>query len=293
MLPSRRPEEAVYVRDKWDGSYVVASRLESSLWGMRQMATLGRVDGGSLDVQHPAVEVAKAPIEKPLTALLTQLWRAALLSTRHPAKQPIRLDGESFHFGTNLMSGQTWSPTPGSRLAGLVDVGLKLASYARVLPEQRASLAELLHSDIGALFESFPQDSASAPHQKGRPMPVDPSAQITQMLEANMAAPGAQEALGHGAGRVQWKSAPSGAPTERILQVYELRESLPAGKGGPLLGRAGNWAEFLPALRSTALERVLFHYADLPTGHHALAFTDEAQSSLVGVLVLEPRTLQE
>jgi hypothetical protein len=120
-------------------------------------------------------------------------------------------------------------------------------------------------------------------------MHTSQSARVLQLLESHPTVPGAQEALARGARSVPWWSSPGGVRTAEMQDTYERRGRLAAGAAGPNVGRAGNWEELLPVLRSVRLERIAFHAADLPSGHHALAFTDEALGMLFGVLVVVPR----
>jgi hypothetical protein len=169
-LPSFEPESAVYIREKWPGPQVIATRMEKHFWSAMMERVRAKEHGKSvtrpldafatLSELHPTIEVARAPIGEPLLGQLKLLWREALFATRHPARPLVVLDGTRFHFGASCredgtLTGKTWSPPDGLRMAGLVDVGTKLALYAWAPEEQRAGLEEVLLADVSALLPRF------------------------------------------------------------------------------------------------------------------------------------------
>lgn len=163
-LPSFHRESAVYVRQEWSGPLVVSARLESNLRGQLAERVREKADGkpvtlrteelyATLGEWQPTVEVARAPIGEPLLTQLERLWHEALMGTRYPAKALVHVDGTRYHFSTRTMFGRTWSPSRGSRMAALVDVGEKLASYAWAPEAQRAAAGEELLAEVDALLQ--------------------------------------------------------------------------------------------------------------------------------------------
>lgn len=53
------------------------------------------------------------------------------------------------------MAGMTWSPLPDSLMGALVEVGEKLARYARETETQRARAAEELQQESTRLLQRF------------------------------------------------------------------------------------------------------------------------------------------
>ncbi|AGC43817.1 hypothetical protein MYSTI_02501 [Myxococcus stipitatus DSM 14675] len=160
-LPSFDPESAVYIVEKRLDAQVVSARMTTHFWPILNGHRRSPLEGPAT----PGVDMARSPIPLPLVAALKQLWNAALLRTRHPAHASLHTHGTNHHFGSfsrelGFMTGTTWSPPSGSLREGLVDLGEKLARYARESEEQQALTAAELLEESTRLFHRFESEDS-------------------------------------------------------------------------------------------------------------------------------------
>lgn len=160
VLPSFAPEYAVYFIEPPDGPPVVISRtLKQQLWtSMMNEMTKSCPDGAiSLDAMTQSValekvrettETRKAELSAKSAAKIGAVCRDVLLRVRYRMSPVVGLDGTTYHVGHStrggFLSGQTWSPTPGSLPAEFVQLGEKLRAYAEAEPAARAQAEALL-----------------------------------------------------------------------------------------------------------------------------------------------------
>jgi hypothetical protein len=179
-VPSRGPEEAVYIRRErtgrdaqtQSGPIVVSVRTRKSLWAQAHEILGANGKSGSyritpeslgraLDQVKPEVDLVEAPIAEETVVLLERLWNVALAQARYSDGPGAGLDGTTYTFadwtrGLGYRGGQVWSPAAGTRLAGLVTLGQDLARYARSAPAARAKLDQQLRAGVAQLLSRFP-----------------------------------------------------------------------------------------------------------------------------------------
>jgi hypothetical protein len=170
VVPSFTPEEAVWfdlVGAPTAPATVTAVQMKSSLWGQMMEVLSGGHTKRSYSVSEAAQADALAKLTPSTTRVTAQirgelahrlgaLWEAMLRDTRPKAETgrclSIGADGETFHFALGALAGTTWSPEEGTKRAALVDIGARLAAFARASDKSRAALEERLRADVEALL---------------------------------------------------------------------------------------------------------------------------------------------
>lgn len=160
-VPSFEEESAVYIKSPERGSPVVVSRrLHVQLSGLMMVEIEKRAErgpGAGVGPSELAAVVAKLPastethlaeIERTTVDVLSRACEAVLQRT-HAHGPPSGFDGVRHHAGHwkegKLLSGQVWSPQPGTLSSDYVAFGESLRRYASSLQSEREALeADLL-----------------------------------------------------------------------------------------------------------------------------------------------------
>lgn len=182
VVPSFQPEEAVsldWLPEEPIGSraagrerecHVRSARMRTSLWSQWTPAVeAALVPSQAHDAEGVAlrrqlegqVDRASAILPGPACLAAWSAWLEALSQIRSPRVAPssdaieIRVDGTVHHFSMLVkgveLSGQTWSPEPGTRQAALIELAERVGSYARAPEDRRPALAGAIEKEGAAL----------------------------------------------------------------------------------------------------------------------------------------------
>lgn len=147
-LPSFKPEEVVYIT--WNDNSeikVVCSKVIGSIWGeiTKEIVNKSKKHNsyslGDEAMTRAASKIkiktteASSSISQGTAEILIRLWGKALSEVKYASNPTIGLDGVSYHFsswtrGIGTRAGIAWSPSSGTNIADLVEIGKNLCAFA-------------------------------------------------------------------------------------------------------------------------------------------------------------------
>ena len=161
VIPSFSTESVVYVvQDKAGKATVISRSLKRQLWGEMSQEIKREAHSNSYSLgsaaqvralQHvrPIVETHTADLDKEAADLMYDVCKRTLLRVHYPSFVPGGLDGEAYHAGHwiegEFLSGQTWSPEPGTIARDFIEMEAALKAFADADATRRvAARTELL-----------------------------------------------------------------------------------------------------------------------------------------------------
>jgi hypothetical protein len=166
-IPSSAPESAVYfVKDSVGNFTVVSQSLKQPLWQQTNQNLFGNSDGKPLDAQllrklALSVVTRRAPLDKEAAGKVGELCKKVLLRVRYPSSGGRGPDGTDYHAGHwifgRFLSGETWSPDPGTVSGDFVAMEVALKAYADAESSQRSSLRARLLAKAQSLEDLLDQ----------------------------------------------------------------------------------------------------------------------------------------
>lgn len=179
LVPSFTAEEALWI-DRGSGSadspIVGAARMTRNLWSQmldvltdghrkRSYSISDTAQAEALAKITPRIAIATAKIQSDLADKVQLVWEAMLQDARPKVGKcvTIGLDGETYHFASGKLSGETWSPEPGTKKAALVEIGTELAAFARANEQSRSSIEQRLRAEVEALLARIRADQRTEP----------------------------------------------------------------------------------------------------------------------------------
>lgn len=123
VMPSFTPENVLDIEFNRDENkyYIVYHICEKTIWYNEKW-------------DKTRVETYKTEIDKESVELIKSLFKVAIAKTKYPEEEIMGLDGVDYYFSINnwgLKSGTVWSPSDGTKMAKLVDIGFELIKLAK------------------------------------------------------------------------------------------------------------------------------------------------------------------
>jgi hypothetical protein len=121
------PEEVVGLRKTPSGHKVFLMKPSSIIWDTMKKRTPS-------DFRKITTNETTVPINDDLVHRIAAIWERMLLATRQPKETHYGVDGGASHFsmfisGRGIISGQVWSPDPGTKTAALETLAYTLPHY--------------------------------------------------------------------------------------------------------------------------------------------------------------------
>lgn len=154
IVPSFKPEAAVYVLSDGNNSKVVVVRAKKSIWTSMEKNKKDLI--GALKSKHE-VERIEAPITMETLKSLEKTWVKFLNEVRSNEKSEIILDGTAYHFSNwsldkgRPVSGFVHAPKEGTKTHDLSMLAESLVQFASLKESERASAEKELKSKAEAL----------------------------------------------------------------------------------------------------------------------------------------------
>jgi len=146
VMPSFTPENVLDIEFDRDNSkyYIVYHICKKMIWYNEKWDKV-------------KVEKYKTEIDQESVELIKSLFDIAIAQTKFPEDETMGLDGEDYYFSINkfgLKSGTVWSPSDGTNMSKLVDIGyglIKLAKSKEELVKIDNDLRKKIENLIGEL----------------------------------------------------------------------------------------------------------------------------------------------
>ena len=127
VMPSFTPENVLDIEFDRDNSkyFVVYHICEKMIWYNKKWDKI-------------KVKKYKTEIDKESVDLIKSLFDRAIAQTKFPKDKTMGFDGTNYYFSINklgLKSGAVWSPSDGTRMRKLVDIGYGLIKLAKTKEE--------------------------------------------------------------------------------------------------------------------------------------------------------------
>jgi hypothetical protein len=146
VMPSFTPENVLDIEfDRGNSKYYIVYHIcEKMIWYNEKWDKI-------------KVEKYKTEIDKESVELIKSLFDIAIAQTKFPEDETIGLDGANYYFSINkfgLKSGTVWSPSDGTKMRKLVDIGYGLIKLAKSKNEL-AKIDKDLRQKIENLIEEL------------------------------------------------------------------------------------------------------------------------------------------
>ena len=146
VMPSFTPENVLDIEFDRDNSkyFIVYHICKKMIWYNEKWDKI-------------KVEKYKTEIDKESVELIKSLFYIAIAQTKFPEDETMGLDGANYYFSINkfgLKSGTVWSPSDGTRMRKLVDIGYGLIKLAKT-KEKLVKIDNDLRKKIENLIEEL------------------------------------------------------------------------------------------------------------------------------------------